>query len=267
MPDNQEIVFQGVNVINEVPTLDPGIPITEDTKMYLNHELTFRQIPLSRLLEWLKGQLTKVIYPVGSVYMTFDATNPSSLFGGTWEKVEDRFLLGSGTETLGATGGESAHILTVSEMPSHAHSTSIGTSGSHSHTVNEGGSHGHTATAATNGNHVHYVGKSGYYFSVHKSFGADNDDVGRRWVTEGTSSHGVRAVTATNIYSLDQIDCTESAGNHSHNITVNNGGTHSHSMAVNGEHTHTASVTSSGGGVAHNNMPPYQVVNIWRRIA
>ena len=63
-----------------------------------------------------------MVYPVGSIYMSMNAVNPQTLFGGTWEKLKDRFLLGAGdTYELGATGGEAEHTLTVGEMPSHIH--------------------------------------------------------------------------------------------------------------------------------------------------
>ena len=32
-----------------------------------------------------------MVYPVGSVYVSVNATNPSALFGGTWEQIKDRF--------------------------------------------------------------------------------------------------------------------------------------------------------------------------------
>lgn len=64
------------------------------------------------------------IYPVGSIYMSVNNVNPSTIFGGTWEQIEDKFLLASGTTyTAGTTGGEATHTLTINEMPSHRHST------------------------------------------------------------------------------------------------------------------------------------------------
>lgn len=69
------------------------------------------------------------IYPIGSIYMSVNSTNPSELFGGEWERIQDRFLLASGTTyTNGATGG-SADAVVVS----HTH-----TQQSHSHTNSDG---------------------------------------------------------------------------------------------------------------------------------
>lgn len=75
---------------------------------------------------------TDLIYPVGSIYLSVSSTNPKKLFGGTWEQIQGRFLIGVGTTTdargdtvsvtAGLTGGERQHLLTTSEMPSHTHS-------------------------------------------------------------------------------------------------------------------------------------------------
>lgn len=71
------------------------------------------------------------IYPVGSIYMSVNNVNPSTVFGGTWEQIKDKFLLACGdTYTNGETGGSATHTpsgtvgdhtLTVDEMPSHTH--------------------------------------------------------------------------------------------------------------------------------------------------
>lgn len=63
------------------------------------------------------------IYPIGSIYMSVNSTNPEILFGGSWTQLKDRFLLGAGdTYANGDTGGEATHTLTIYEMPSHSHS-------------------------------------------------------------------------------------------------------------------------------------------------
>ncbi len=47
-----------------------------------------------------------LIYPIGSIYMNVSNVNPTTLFGGTWERIEDRFLLASGNNySNGTTGG------------------------------------------------------------------------------------------------------------------------------------------------------------------
>ena len=66
------------------------------------------------------------IYPVGSIYLSVNATNPSVLFGGTWEQVKGKFLVGvdssdTAFNTSEKPGGEKTHKLTVDEMPSHNH--------------------------------------------------------------------------------------------------------------------------------------------------
>lgn len=65
-----------------------------------------------------------VAYPVGSIYMSTSSTSPATIFGGgTWEQIENRFLLAAGSEyEAGTTGGEAEHALKLEEMPNHAHS-------------------------------------------------------------------------------------------------------------------------------------------------
>lgn len=66
------------------------------------------------------------VYPVGSIYMSVNSTDPSELFGGWWEQLKDRFLLGAGaTYAAGETGGEAKHKLTVAELASHFHKTYV----------------------------------------------------------------------------------------------------------------------------------------------
>ena len=120
-----------------------------------------------------KNELLNLIYPVGSIYISVNSTSPASLFGGTWEILNDVFLLAAGSyANAGTFGGEAEHTLTVDEMPSHSHG-------------------------------VPYM--SGY-------------DTGTEWVGQsGTAAPQTR------------------------NTDIN------------------------GGGAAHNNMPPYMAVYMWKR--
>ena len=96
--------------------------------------------------------LLEQVYPVGSIYMSMSLIDPSVVFGGKWERLGGKFLLGAttGNETdlgnygyvksssgywyhtnnngerlninnVGLSYGETAHKLTVDEMPSHNH--------------------------------------------------------------------------------------------------------------------------------------------------
>lgn len=133
--------------------------------------------------EALAGAALKA-YPVGAIYMSLVSTSPAELFGGTWERILQRFLFaaedGAGYYG-GSIGGEATHTLTVDEMPSHHHN--IG---------------------------------------------------------------NVHLFKSNNAYAVANDTATASGRN---NIS----GT---SMAI-----------ANGGGKAHNNMPPYLVVNMWKRIA
>lgn len=70
-----------------------------------------------------KTAILKELIPVGSPYASKVNVDPSVVLGfGTWEKVEDRFILAASENyPSGSTGGEATHILTVEEMPSHTH--------------------------------------------------------------------------------------------------------------------------------------------------
>lgn len=51
-----------------------------------------------------------MVYPVGSIYLSVNDTNPSTLFGGIWEQIKDKFLLGAGDSyASGTTGGQANH--------------------------------------------------------------------------------------------------------------------------------------------------------------
>lgn len=73
--------------------------------------------------------LVDLIYPVGSIYMSTNNVSPQTFFGGTWESIQDRFLLAAGsTYAAGGTGGSATHTLTVNEMPNHDHVLKVATS-------------------------------------------------------------------------------------------------------------------------------------------
>lgn len=72
-----------------------------------------------------KANLLDLTYPIGSIYISVNNTNPSSLFGGTWvEFAKGKTLVGVDTSqtefnTVEKTGGEKTHKLIIDEMPIH----------------------------------------------------------------------------------------------------------------------------------------------------
>ena len=97
----------------------------------------------------IKGvNIFQYIYPVGAVYISTTLVDPAVLFGGTWRRIEDRFLLAaSEVYAAGSVGGEASHLLTENEMPRHRHvgiyggnserKGGYGSTGTHTGTLNE----------------------------------------------------------------------------------------------------------------------------------
>ena len=79
-------------------------------------------------------------YPVGSIYMSVVETNPAELFGGTWEALPGRVLVGAGVSDFdinyvaGTRGGSRSRTLTSSNIPKHTHTVEIKqTAATHNH--------------------------------------------------------------------------------------------------------------------------------------
>lgn len=71
-----------------------------------------------------KGKiLADILYPVGSVYMSVDATDPSEIYGGTWQRIRGRFLWATGStpKTEGGSTTTNETVLSVNQMPKHSH--------------------------------------------------------------------------------------------------------------------------------------------------
>lgn len=67
---------------------------------------------------------TDLIYPIGSIYLSVNATNPSKYFGGTWEQItSDAYLkiVSSGAGSLGGTSAD--HKIPLTSIPSHNHTS------------------------------------------------------------------------------------------------------------------------------------------------
>lgn len=167
---------------------------------------------VDRIKTGTDGATLDKIYPIGTIYMSVNSTDPSTLFGGTWVRwgagrmpisVDDSKEWLSGPEK---TGGEYTHTLTANELPRHKHDVNavdIPSSGAHAHTLNE---------------HV-WVDQS------------------KKNISSGTST-GKMTTTAI----------------------MNSGGAHTHRVPI-----HNTDYT--GNGAAHENMPPWISVYMWKRTA
>lgn len=149
------------------------------------------------------------IYPVGSIYLSVNSTNPKTYFGGTWEQIKDRFLLAAGnTYSAGSTGGSAS-------IQSHTHSIpSL------------------SGTAASAGAHTHIVSKRTTTYAA------------------GTQTNYRAIASPTSVKADYTENCvSESAGAHTHSVSVNGG------------------TTGSAGSGNAGNMPPYLTVYVWKRTA
>ena len=62
------------------------------------------------------------VYPIGSIYLSINSTNPSKWFGGTWTQITSDAYLKIVTSNAGSLGGTSSnHKIPISSMPSHSH--------------------------------------------------------------------------------------------------------------------------------------------------
>lgn len=214
------------------------------------------------------GNIVDMIYPVGSIYMSVAAVNPTSLFGGTWEKIEGKFIMSSSPSySAGTTGGSNDavvvshnHSASTGSSGSHTHTGESDTDGSHKHTIS-GGSHSHSGYTASAGSHTHGTSQSGYSFVT----------------TNGTFKYGSGGASAPAPSS--KVLNTAGAGVHAHSVTVNSSSSHSHSMDSAGSHyhiltidsagshTHTVNVNNAGVDGTNKNMPEFISVNVWKRTA
>lgn len=147
--------------------------------------------------------------------------------------LENRFPLGAGSRALGNSGGEETVALTQAEMPSHSHNLN-----NHTHSTPN---HTHTGSASLGGAHTHLIdidehdSDSSHY---HQSLGA------------AAAGPGTSGTTQPN-----------EAG-----IVQSGGSTHSHALSISTSGGGTSgpaggTTATNGSGAAHENMPPYLVVN------
>ena len=219
---------------------------------------------LENKLNNMENSMLDKIYPVGSIYMTttYSTTEEvTNAIGGEWEKyAQGRTIIGEGigTDSNGlvktfennATDGEYTHTLSSNEIASHTHSipSLSGTTGS----TGSGYSLHHTCqtkTTSSGGRHSH---------SLYKQ--VDNNSGTSLYVGGGNSSLVI-------YYKTDNSTTTLSAGAHTHTYpdcyldSLSGVQSHSHTFS-----TGTSTTGSTGENTAHNNMEPYIVTYIYKRI-
>lgn len=243
------------------------------------------------------------IYPVGSIYMSVNSTDPSTLFGGTWERITGSFLLAAtdngssgASQAAGNTGGAATVTLTAAQsgVPAHAHGLNSHTHGmGHRHTTpklthsvtytnpsvkySKPKAHTHGLTSAqalvgVSGNYFYYyyVGtdsswKSNYYMggSSHGSY-AETMATGAKLVgkTDSTSGFDTNQVATV---SGGSVVVDDHAAGYTGN-SINTGSTAART-STDGCSTNTANSSAANASSAHNNMPPYLSVYVWKRTA
>lgn len=212
----------------------------------MNIEVLNIRNSISTLETKIDNMLNKV-YPIGSIYLTVNSTNPGTFLGGTWQLFgEGRTLVcGKSSDTDFAkaknVGGEKTHKLTINEIPSHTHTF---TANSHTHTIK---AHNHTINIETtkNGEHTH---------SLMATANPNSGGPGIRGTFNGQEGSGLSQ--------YDTGGSTYGNGNHSHTISGNTG---TLAQFNSGSYTVTGTNSNIGGSAVHNNMPPYIVCWIWER--
>lgn len=116
--------------INELVTSSNEIPVASTDTLggiKVGNNLTIDESGKLHANISVDGSVLAVdmIYPIGSIYMSVNQVSPAVLFGGTWEQIKDKFLLGAGdTFEGGSTGGSVTHNHTLNNAWAHFNSSS-----------------------------------------------------------------------------------------------------------------------------------------------
>lgn len=173
------------------------------------------------------GVTLDTVYPVGSIYISVNNTSPATLFGGTWEQIKDTFLLSAGDTYSAGATGGAATVKLTATQ-----------SGvpvhSHTYTRPTVSSSGAVTNGITGGSHKHNI-----------KIGQTSASGSARWTTSIATGY-----TEGTSYIVDST--------HTHNLP-----NHTHTLTGGG----VADNTAADASTAHNNMPPYLTVYMWKRTA
>ncbi len=173
-----------------------------------------------------------ITYGAGDGFSTFNLPDLRGEFMRGWD------------DGRGVDGGRALGSTQSDDLGSHSHSASTNSTGGHTHSGNadSAGAHSHSASTGTTGAHTHSY-KDTFFAEYNGSTkGADGRLHEAQSVGSGDSD-------TDNNYKPYMNRTTETAGNHSHSVSVGNAGNHSHNLSINsaGNHSHSVSVQQSGG--------------------
>lgn len=179
-PYNKEYDFQ-IQVTDKLTTITPSGNVKKGIPVYWWNQNSFN-VEVDAYIKGSAIPTLDLIYPIGSIYMSINNTNPGTLFGGTWEQIQDRFLLSAGsTYIAGSTGGSATVTLSINEIPSHSHSGTTAGAGEHSHLLG-----GNTSSVASGSS---YARPRGYSSGVRQTT-YDTNVAGNHTHTFSTNSVG-----------------------------------------------------------------------------
>lgn len=111
--DPGEIIYMTGDGLNSVPMAQsPGV-LTQTDWNPTPFWISISDLKDEMALEYQeKSDIVNMIYPVGSIYLSVSATSPATLFGGTWVQLQNRFLVGVGSDHAnGDVGGNITNLL------------------------------------------------------------------------------------------------------------------------------------------------------------
>lgn len=196
-------------------------------------------------------------FPVGGLFLTFESSNPSTLWPGTtWTQLAaGTFLTASGTDyTLRATGGAASVTLTSAQsgVPAHSHGLN-----SHTHTLS---SHTHTYDKVKT--------PTGSTTLTIEQIPSHSHTEMRRNNSGSGSEYG--ALSENGKYKMENgyIGWTGGGKGHTHTTSTTSTDSGSPSTNTSGAASgSTASNTAANATSAHENRPPYIAIAMWERIS
>lgn len=90
--------------------IDNNLTLVSSIQSEMNNKNILFQQQIDDIKNSLTSTILNTIYPIGSLYTSFNSANPSSIIGGTWTQIKDCFLMAAGsTYAIDTSGGSSTH--------------------------------------------------------------------------------------------------------------------------------------------------------------